>query len=207
MTKLATNTDIEPLADAPCSAFRFSREWAMPSSYTLSIPPIAEFVDRWIAPVCVDPFARDCKLACITNDLNPDTEAEHHMDVYDFALWLRAEGISPRSIIFDPPYSARQAADCYQAIGVDPETLKAVRERKGNSGTRTGSGWSIERDALSRIQQVGDVCMSFGWESNGMGKKRGYFIEEILMVAHGAGRHDTICVAERKMWDQPDFFL
>ena len=177
----------------------------MPNSDTLSIPPIAEFVDRWIAPVCVDPFARNCKLGCITNDLNPETEAEYHMDVYDFAVMLREKGIRPRSIIFDPPYSARQSADCYQAVGVDPNTLEAVKQRKGNSGTRTA--WTLERNALSIIQEVGDVCLSFGWESNGMGKKRGYDIEEILMVAHGAGRHDTICVAERKVWHLPDFFL
>lgn len=31
-----------------------------------------------------------------------------------------------------------------------------------------------------------------------MGKKRGYTIEEILLVCHGPGHNDTICMAESK---------
>jgi hypothetical protein len=40
--------------------------------------------------------------------------------------------------------------------------------------------------------------LSFGWNSTGMGQKRGYEIIEILIVAHGSAHNDTICMAERK---------
>ena len=178
--------------------FAISRVWAMPSPLTFSVKPIHSFVERWLRPVSVDCFARDCQLADITNDLNPATKAMHHMDVLDFAEWLGREGIRPACILFDPPYSPRQAADCYEAAGVDPRTLEAVKRRKGNAWQRT-KNWREERDALASVQGPGDVVLSFGWDSCGMGKKRGYELAEVLLVCHGACHNDTICTAEIKM--------
>ena len=54
------------------------------------------------------------------------------------------------------------------------------------------------RDALDRVMLPGGVVLSFGWQSAGMGIGRGYKLIEILLVAHGGGHNDTICVAERK---------
>jgi hypothetical protein len=31
-----------------------------------------------------------------------------------------------------------------------------------------------------------------------MGFSRGFEVEEIMLVSHGRGHHDTICMAERK---------
>lgn len=51
--------------------------------------------------------------------------------------------------------------------------------------------------------ELGGLAISFGWNSNGFGKKRGFEIIEILMVAHGGnGHNDTICTVERKI-NQP----
>lgn len=54
------------------------------------------------------------------------------------------------------------------------------------------------RDAMDAIIPVGGIVLSFGWQSAGMGLKRGYEILEIMLVAHGGGHNDTICMAERK---------
>jgi len=43
------------------------------------------------------------------------------------------------------------------------------------------------------------VVLSFGWNSAGMGEKRGFEIIEILLCAHGGGHNDTICVAEKRI--------
>ena len=40
-----------------------------------------------------------------------------------------------------------------------------------------------------------------GWNSNGFGKNRGFEIIEILLVAHGQHRNDTIVTVERKVKD------
>jgi hypothetical protein len=46
--------------------------------------------------------------------------------------------------------------------------------------------------------------LSFGWNSMGMGKKRGYAITEGLMVCHGVGHNDTLCMAETRIAEQMD---
>lgn len=162
----------------------------MPNPETFSIPPIADFVRRWMADsvVSVDPFARNKRLALHTNDLSPDTAAEHHMDAEDFCKKLLADGVTIDVALFDPPYSPRQISEVYQAIG----------REVGMKGTQNAALYKRVRDALDLIVSPGGVVLSFGWNSNGMGKGRGYVIEEIMLVAHGGGHNDTICMAERK---------
>jgi hypothetical protein len=73
----------------------FSRVWAMPSAETFSIPPIRDFVRKYLAgsTVSIDPFARNSRLATFTNDLCPDTEAQYHLDAEDFLHQMREEGV------------------------------------------------------------------------------------------------------------------
>ncbi len=47
--------------------------------------------------------------------------------------------------------------------------------------------------------KVGGYAISFGWNSSGFGKKRGFEIIEILLVAHGGRHNDTIVTVERKV--------
>jgi hypothetical protein len=49
--------------------------------------------------------------------------------------------------------------------------------------------------------QPGGIVLSFGWQSAGMGIGRGYELIETMLVAHGGGHNDTICIAERKLSD------
>lgn len=73
---------------------KFTRVWAMPNADTFSVKPIGEFVQRYLAAskVSVDPFARNKRWATHTNDLNPETAAEHHMDAQAFLEHLKAGG-------------------------------------------------------------------------------------------------------------------
>ena len=43
--------------------------------------------------------------------------------------------------------------------------------------------------------------MCFGWNTNGVGMKRGFDMEEVLVVAHGGSKNDTLCTLERKVKD------
>jgi methylase of polypeptide subunit release factors len=166
---------------------KFTRAWAMPNADTFSIRPIGEFVGRYLghARVSVDPFARNCSFAANTNDLNPATSAQHHMDAEEY---LRTVAPSCDLILFDPPYSPRQISECYKQVG----------REVGMAGTQNGALYKRVRDAADSILQPGGIILSFGWNSNGMGKTRGYEMLEILLVAHGGGHNDTICLAERK---------
>lgn len=163
---------------------KITRAWAMPSHNTLSIKPIREIFDRHKGITQVDPFARDCELCTFTNDLNPETKAQNHMMADKF---LAAFERLP-FVLFDPPYSLRQVKECYDGFG-DGFTHK---------DSQNAVKWTVERDIIADRQKIGDKVMSLGWSSTCMGKKRGYEIIEILLVAHGAGHNDTIVTIEEK---------
>jgi hypothetical protein len=165
----------------------FTREWAMPDHETFSIPAIGKFVQRYLAlsKTSVDPFARNKRLATYTNDLDPNTKAHSHMDAEAFCRQL---GERVDLVLFDPPYSPRQIAECYRNIGMEV----------GMKETQSALLYKRVRDAFDPLVLPGGVVLSFGWNTVGMGIKRGYEIEEILMVCHGGAHNDTICMAERK---------
>lgn len=174
-----------------------TRKWAMPSADTFDVPCIGEFVRSYLrnSKTSVDPFARNKRWATFTNDLNPDTGAEHHADALDFLEMLSDTDTVADLVIFDPPYSPRQLAECYSQIG-----------RNTTQQDTQGASWSNWKSAISKIVPVGGVVLSFGWNSVGMGRKHSFEIVEILMVCHGGMHNDTICVAERKVSSQPDMF-
>ena len=174
----------------------FSRHWAMPNGDTFSVPIIGNFVQRHIqrSEVSVDPFARNKRWATHTNDLNPATEAEYHMEARAFLAMLVERGVRADLLIFDPPYSPRQISECYATAGMkagmaDTQNAKLVKEC---------------RNLMRQIAKPGAVCLSFGWNSAGMGK--GWQIEEIMLVAHGGAHNDTICMSERRLPEEADLF-
>jgi len=168
---------------------KFSRIFAMPSADTFSVPPIGAFVRRYLEQslVSVDPFARNNAWATYTNDLNPDTSAQHHLDAEQFLILLAREGICADLVLFDPPYSPRQISECYKRVGRDD----------GMAATQNAALYRRVRDVIPAVMPRGGIVLSFGWNSTGMGKKHGAILEEILLVNHGGAHNDTICVAER----------
>ncbi len=165
---------------------KISRAWAMPNSNTFNVKPIGEFVNRYACGgVIVDPFANDCKIGTITNDLNPKFDTDYHMDALDFLKMLPSN--SADVVLYDPPYSPRQVKECYEDIGV------AV------TAEDTKASWRARHlDEIARVLKVGGVCLCFGWNTNGVGMKRGFEMVEVLIVAHGGSKNDTLCTAEVK---------
>lgn len=49
-----------------------------------------------------------------TNDLDPTTTADYHLDAIDF-LKLQSD-TSCDLVLFDPPYSPRQVSECYKKL-------------------------------------------------------------------------------------------
>lgn len=174
-----------------------SRTWAMPHSDTFSVPPIGEFVKKYLknSTVSVDPFARNKEWATYTNDLNPKTSAQYHLDAEEFLKTLNVKGVFADLVIFDPPYSPRQISECYESIGKKATT----------KDTQNAALYSRVRKTIYPILSQNGIVLSFGWNSAGMGKK-GFEILEILLVAHGGAHNDTICMAERKTALQGNMF-
>jgi hypothetical protein len=175
---------------ATTMTIQFSRCFAMPNAETFSVKPIGDFVRRYLADAktSVDPFARNRDWATYTNDINPSTSAQSHEDAETFLGALFHRGIIANLVMFDPPYSPRQVSEHYKAAG---------REVTGGD-TQNGRLYRRVRNAIDRIVPHGGVVLSFGWQSVGMGIGRGYELIETMLVAHGGGHNDTICIAERK---------
>ena len=90
-------------------------------------------------------------------------------------------------VLFDPPYSPTQVKKCYEGFG-----LKVTQ-----ADTRRDFIHQSKREIV-RVLKPGGLCFSFGWNSIGIGKKNGFAIKEIMLVAHGGNRNDTICMLEEK---------
>lgn len=166
---------------------RITRSWAMPNRDTFSIGPIFNLISRHMRGVVVDPFARNSKLATHSNDLDPSTSAQHHMDAVDFLAMLAEQGVRADTVLVDPPYSPRQISECYKAMGRSVST----------TDTQNAAMMARIRAGVRGISGRGTVVMTFGWNSVGMGEAAGFDKVEILMVCHGGQHNDTICVVER----------
>lgn len=161
----------------------------MPSADTFDIPAIAQIVRDQLkaSSVSIDPFARNKEWATYTNDLNPQTKAQSHLDAVEFLESLGDGDIKADLFIFDPPYSPRQIAECYEQIG------RAVTMQDTQS-----SFWKKVRDAAMPILTDDAIVISCGWNSSGMGLKRGFELLQILMVCHGGAHNDTIVTVEKR---------
>lgn len=170
---------------------RFTRTWAMPNADTFSVKPIGEFVQRYLAAskISIDPFARNKQWATHTNDLSPDTTAEHHMDAEEFLKMLAKNSTQADLVILDPPYSPRQISECYKSVG----------REVGMKGTQSALLYQRVRDAIPSVLSRDGIVLSFGWNSVGMGKRHGFEQIEIMLCCHGGAHNDTICLAERRV--------
>jgi hypothetical protein len=167
---------------------RIDRKWAMPNRRTFSIKPIKELIQEELprSTLIIDPFAGASKIASITNDIDPQYDTTHHLDALDFLKTFDDESVE--GVLFDPPYSPRQVSEVYRKL-----------DKTVNMETTQASFWSKLKDEVSRIVCPGGTVISFGWNSGGIGKTRGFKIRRILLVPHGSNHYDTICTVETKI--------
>ena len=143
-----------------------SRVWSMPNKNTFTIKPIKELIERYIRElkeenpnsIIIDPFANQSKLADITNDLDNRYDTDYHMDALDFLKIFDDKSID--MVLYDPPFSPRQVAECYKNLG------KTV-----NMETTQSSYWSKHKKEISRIIKKNGIVITCGWNSGGMGLK------------------------------------
>jgi len=161
---------------------KIERIWAMPNKWTFQIKPIKELLERYVGDGTdwVDPFAGSSNLAEYRNDLK--TEQPNAIEAIEFLKTFHNESIF--GVLLDPPYSFRQLFKTYRS-GSKQLTGKKIPMTEIN-------------DVTSKIIRLGGYCISFGWNTGGLGKKRGFEIEEVLLVPHGGQHNDTIVTVEKK---------
>jgi len=161
---------------------KFSRKFTMPSCDTFSMAPLADLACEVIGPgnTVVDPFARNCRIGTICNDINPDTKAEYHMDAIDFLKTLKPD--TADVVLVDPPYSPRQISECYKAIG-RKFTMQDAHNAIFNK---------CIRKAVDRIAKQSAKIIWCGWSTVGMTEAMGWKLNQVLILTHGGGHNDTL---------------
>lgn len=185
-----------------------NRVTAGPNAWTFKIKPIKELLDRYVlynGLGWVDPYAGKNSPAQYTNDHNPEMPSKWHLDAAEFCEKISAGDLSYyeecygrklqfwpeppyNGILFDPPYSYRQITEHYKSLGMKASQL----DTSSNFYNR------VMNKICDSISE-GGYAISFGWNSNGFGKNRGFQIVEILLVAHGQHHNDTIVTVEQKV--------
>ena len=159
-----------------------NRVWEMPNKWTFGMKSMQNILKKYnVGLGWHDPFAGINSPAEITNDIE-GRGAQYEMDALEFLKEQKDN--SSEGILFDPPYS------------VDQCLRKYTPKFKGTAGR--AEYWAKCKNEIARIVKPNKLAISFGWDSTGIGKKRGFGIIEILLVCHGACHNDTIVTVERK---------
>ena len=165
-----------------------TRIWAMPSAWTFTIKPIKKLLEEEVnGGWWIDPFAGKNSPAKTRNDLNPEIEAEYHLDALSFLKMYNPNSVD--GVLFDPPYSITQAAQMYRSFG--KEKLKTSVANMGY--------WKQVKDEIAKCLKPGGKVICFGWNTMGLGKNRGFKMERILIVPHGGSKNDTLVTVEIKL--------
>jgi len=146
----------------------------MPSHKTFEIKPFKELIDEQLGNNYIDPFPYPFK-----------------QDAIEYLKTI--EDNSENYLVFDPPYSQYQLKLKYKNFG---NFFHNTNDK--DQGRRITKYWSNCKKEISRIIKSSGKVISFGWNSGGIGKKHGFKIIKIVLVAHGGQHNDTIATVEVK---------
>lgn len=162
----------------------YERMWTMPSKWTFDMRPVVDLLDFYsVGDGWADPFGAKNKIAEYTNNFQ-----DGGPDAFEFMQSFEDHFLA--GVLFDPPYSMEQVKRSYGAVGISNWQTRFGNNKNG--------GFPNVKDEISRTLKPGGIVISFGWNSNGLGKGRGFIIERVVNLAHGGNRHDTIITVERK---------
>jgi hypothetical protein len=138
---------------------------------------IRRWVEENVEGKVLNLFAGDTKLNCdeVRNDIRMEANATFHMDALEFVnTW---NGVKFSTVLLDPPYSLRKSMTKYNGAISSP--------------------FNQIKNQIPNILEKNGIVLTFGYQSNSMGKSRGFKQEHILLMSHGGAIHDTICIKER----------
>ena len=119
--------------------------------------------------------------------MNPEYDTTYHLDALEFLKSIESDSVD--LVLYDPPYSITQASELYKAYGREKLEVNVANMKY----------WKLCKDNIARILKKNGRVMCFGWNTNGLGKNRGFEMTEILIVAHGGSKNDTLCTLEYKL--------
>lgn len=155
----------------------------MPNKWTFEMLPVQDLLRQYkVGSGWADPFCGNSTWCQFQNDLSSGVDAFEFMKSWPDNCF--------KGVLFDPPYSMEQVKRSYQSVGI-----KDWQTRYGNN---KNGGFPNVKDEIARTVEKNGIVISFGWNSNGLGAKRNFQMEDVLLIAHGGNRHDTIITIEKK---------
>ena len=148
-----------------------------PKKFTFEQPKLKQWTERLCKGKVLNLFAGKTTLLAdeFRVDMNKEMKANWYGDAFEF---ITTTDMKFDTIILDPPYNLRKAREKYK-------------------GKYMGSYTKIKNE-IQRILNDNARILSYGYDSYGMGKKRGFEKIAICLVCHGGDHNDTICIAEEK---------
>jgi hypothetical protein len=64
--------------------------------------------------------------------------------------------------------------------------------------------WAEIKNEIARILKLNGRVICCGWNSNGLGKNRGFEMTDMLIVNHGGSKNDTLVTLEYKVEESED---
>lgn len=159
----------------------FTYLFQAPSKYTFEQSDLKLWVERWCKGTTLNLFAGKVKLNVdeVRIDIDGNMLADYHMDALKFIAKTHRKF---DTVLLDPPYNLRKA-----------------REKYG--GRFIGSFQQVRAGVLTVLRPFGRI-ITLGYDSVGMGSKRGFSKIAICLVCHGGDHNDTICLVEEMIQTQ-----
>ena len=167
--------------ECPVHPLVVHRVWSMPNRYTFKMDVAKRILaSHGVGTGWVDPFAGYNSPAEHTNDMDATAPTTKHMEAVDFLETFAAGSVD--GVLLDPPYSLHQVTVSY-----------------GGRGAKRVIALTPVYDHAARICRIGGKVISWGWNTNGIGKCRGFELREVYVIAHGGHHNDTLVTVEVKM--------
>jgi hypothetical protein len=148
-----------------------------PKCYTFEQPQVKKWVENHCQGKVLNLFAGKVKLDVneIRNDIDTSMDCDYHKDAYDLICQIKDKF---DTIILDPPYSLRKSREKY--------------------GDRYIGSFTKIKNKLYSILNENGIIITFGYDSVGMSKSRGFEKKAILLICHNGDHDDTIGLVENK---------
>ncbi len=161
-----------------------------PKKFTFEMEEVRLWAEKFCFGKVLNLFAGKVivKQGEIRNDINKEMPAEYHFDAIDFIEKWDGENFD--SVILDPPYNVRKSREKYKVL----ESTFFVGKLK------------IIKDKLPKILNKNANVISFGYDSVGMSKSRGFKKIAICLICHNGDHNDTIGLVEKYTSKQTGLF-
>lgn len=148
--------------------------------WTFEYAPAREFVEERLSGRVLNACAGKSRLdhdgEIVRNDLNPERDAELHVDVCEIADHFDPQSFA--TVVFDPPFDDLQAADKYDSFRAD-SVLAAFEQ-------------------FARLVEPDGAVITFGWNSWGMRSHPSFEREETVLFQRGPVKRDVIATVDRR---------